>query len=136
MAHVNKWLTAFLIIVAVWLSDDAVWILPGLLGVTLGVALAGGARARNLQAGQAHSLASLLIFVGFLYVYMAFVLLQFRRTLEMLALWERPERPVTALLIGSVVVSCLLAIVGAGLILRLPVPPWLRRAWRHLLMPR
>ena len=137
MKPLRRWLLGFSIAVAVWLSDQWLWTVPGLIGVSVGVWLAN--RRKEDEAAQeapALALSSLLIIVSFLYLYVLFLVLQLRRTFELLALDEASGRPGLGLIAGFVFLSLLLLSLGAVLLFKLKVPRWVLRVWEQLLEQR
>jgi hypothetical protein len=130
MSRLGRWLVGFWIALAVWFSDRWAWALPALIGVLAGVAIVRLQRthyAKRLKGLPPFELGSLLILTGFLYLYVLFLLFHLSRTAGGFSL---------GLLTGLVLLSLLLLGLAAVFLLKMKVPRWLSRAWKHLIEER
>ena len=124
------------VVMAVWLSDRCVWVLPGLIGVSLGVALSRRQPELDEAGDLPVALSSLLIIAGFVYLYVTFLVLELRRMLELFDLEEETAQPSWLFIGGVTALSLLLLGLGAALLLKLKLPSWLSKTWRFLLEER
>ena len=140
MNRFGSWLLIGWVGVAVWLSDRWVWTLPGLAGVVAGVSFSKWQRRprHKTRAGGRLSvdLGPLLILVGFVYLYLTFLILEFVRVRELIELEDATLQPSRFLLMGFIGLSSLLLGLSAMLVLRLKTPTWLARSWEWLLQER
>ena len=130
MSRLGRWLVAFWIALAVWLSDRWAWALPALIGVLLGVAIYRMQRShheKGLKGLPPFELGSLLILTGFLYLYVLFLMFHLARSSGEFSL---------GLLTGLAVLSLLLLGLAAVFLLKVRVPRWLLRVWKRLLEER
>ena len=136
MSRLSRWLVAFWIAVAIWMSDRWVWILPALIGVVVGTAISRAQskhpRARD-KALRPREMGSLMVLTSFVYLYLAFIVFQVRRVHELLQLEEPIEPPPAWLLVGLMGLSFLAVGLGAVLLSRTIIPRWLSRLWDRLL---
>jgi phosphatidylglycerophosphate synthase len=130
MSTSGRWLVACLLAVAVWVSDRWAWVLPALLAVLIGVAIARihrrrrGRKATNLPASE---WSVLLILTGFLYLDVYFLLFESARS---------AGRASPGLLVGFVVLLAILTGLVAVFLLNVKIPRWLSKLWRQLLEER
>lgn len=132
MRRVHALVLACAIAMAAWLSDHWVLMLPGLLGVMVGIWYSRQPVADPPSRGPLAGLSALLVLVSFVYLYVAFLILQVRLLQQLWALEEPLGRPMLGLLVGSVGLTLVLAGLGAVLILKLTIPRGLLALWGWL----
>jgi len=130
MTPVGRWAIAFWVAAAVWMSDRWVWPLPALLGVGLGVWISHLQRAhrRKRSAGlPPFELGTLLVIVGFLYVYVLYLLL---------GLGHSDKPAAFGLVLGLIILPLVLVGLVAWGTGKGKVPKWMARVWAQLVAER
>ena len=123
----SRWLVWGSLLMSVWLSDRWIWMIPGLAGAILGVAISKRGRKDfqkhhgGLPAGE---LGALLIIGSFVYLYLLFLVFKLARA----------ERPSVATLFLGLIVSLLMVLGSTAVVIgKAKIPGWLSRIWDKLL---
>lgn len=134
----SRWILAFCLAVAVWMSDRWMWTLPALLGVISGTLMSRPSRtpAANGHDTSGSPLGALLVLVSFVYLYLTFLIFQIKRLHDLFALEGTADRPSVLFLIGVVALSLLLLGLGGILLFRMKIPQWLSKMWEQLVEER
>lgn len=135
MVRIGRWLIAFWVALAAWLSDQWLWTVPTLAGVFSCVQLT--RMQRRLRKKGSHLapddpatlLLVLLALVSFLYLYVVYLVFQ-------LSLWFDPdagvERPSLGLLVGCGGLTLVAAFL-VHLVRAMRTPKWTLTLWQWLL---